>query len=105
MTDTVITALIGAAQAVTLAILGIVAVRFGRVRRDTSAVRDQVENDHNTNLREENDDRHAKIWARLDVILRRLVAGDERMGRIEQLLLKHENEIDALGDTLSKRKE
>lgn len=66
MSDTVIVALIGLSQAVSLAILGLLAKRVGKVRSDTTATREQVENDHTTNLREENDGRHAETagWFR-----------------------------------------
>lgn len=61
-------ALIAFAQAVTLALIGIVAARVGRVRRDatatrqdTAAVRDQIVNDHgDINFRDENDRRHGE---------------------------------------------
>lgn len=63
MSDLVVIALITAVQAVTLAVLGILAKRVGNVRRDTTATREQVVNDHTTNLREENDGRHAETAA------------------------------------------
>lgn len=71
MPEAVMVALIGAAQAITLALLGMVASRLGkvkndvgRVKSDAAAARWQVENTHDTNLREENDSRHAetKRW-------------------------------------------
>lgn len=58
MTDPVLVSLIGFAQAVTVAFVGILAVRLGRVRRDTTATREHVVNDHSTNFRDENDTRH-----------------------------------------------
>lgn len=47
-------------QAIMLAILGIIAKRVGKVRRDTTATREQVVNHHDTNFRDENDSRHAE---------------------------------------------
>lgn len=66
MSESVVIALIGCAQAVTVAIVGVLAVVIGKVRRDTTATREQVVNDHSTNLREENDGRHAETagWFR-----------------------------------------
>lgn len=58
MSDPVIVALIGCAQAVTVAFVGVLAVRIGKVRRDTTATREHVVNDHTTNFRDENDSRH-----------------------------------------------
>lgn len=74
MTDAVLIALIGCAQAVTVAFVGVLTVRMGKVRRDTTATREQVVNDHSTNFRDENDSRHAETrgWFRE---LRRDVGG------------------------------
>lgn len=63
MTDPVIVALIGGAQAVIVAFVGVLAVRIGRVRRDTTATRAQVVNDHSTNFRDESDNRHRETLA------------------------------------------
>ena len=60
MSEAVLIALIGGVQAITLAVLGILAKRVGNVRRDTAATRDQVVNHHDTNFREENDSRHGE---------------------------------------------
>lgn len=60
MSDPVLISIVGCIQAVTVAIVGVLAVRIGKVRRDTTATREQVVNDHTTNLREENDGRHAE---------------------------------------------
>lgn len=74
MSDPVLIALVGCIQAVTVAIVGVLAVRIGKVRRDTTATREHVVNDHTTNFRDENDSRHAetKGWFRE---LRRDVGG------------------------------
>jgi hypothetical protein len=66
MSDPVLISIVGCIQAVTVAIVGVLAVRIGKVHRDTKATRVQVENDHTTNLREENDGRHAETagWFR-----------------------------------------
>lgn len=70
MTEAVQVALIYAVQGITVALLGAVAVRLGKVRRDAAAVRDQVVNDHYDDdgkpiiMRDENDRRHneTKGW-------------------------------------------
>lgn len=74
MSDPVLIAIVGCIQAVTVAIVGVLAVRIGKVRRDTTATREQVVNHHETNFREENDSRHAETrgWFR---DLRRDVGG------------------------------
>lgn len=73
MSEAVLIALIGGVQAITLGVLGILAKRVGSVRRttravqeDTAATREQVVNHHTTNLRVENDSRHAETagWFR-----------------------------------------
>lgn len=73
MSDAVLIACITGVQAITLAVLGILAKRVGSVRRttravleDTAATREQVVNHHTTNLRVENDSRHAETagWFR-----------------------------------------
>ena len=58
MSDPVLIAIIAAVQAITVALVGVVAVRLGGVRRDAAAARVQLTNDHQTNFREETDSRH-----------------------------------------------
>ena len=81
MTEQVMVTLITAGQAITLALIGLIGIWLGRVRKDvgrvktdaeaarvnaaaananSAAARVQVENDHSTNLRVENDSRHAE---------------------------------------------
>ena len=74
MSDPVLISIVGCIQAVTVAIVGVLAVRIGKVRRDTTATREHVVNDHSTNFRDENDSRHAETagWFRE---LRRDVGG------------------------------
>lgn len=74
MSDAVLIAGITGIQAITIALLGILAKRVGNVRRDTTATREQVVNHHETNFREENDSRHDETrgWFR---DLRRDVGG------------------------------
>lgn len=85
MSETLLVTLITAGQAITLALIGLIGIRLGKVKTDvgrvqtdvgrvqkdaaaartnSAAAREQVENNHDTNLREENDSRHAetKRW-------------------------------------------
>lgn len=47
-------------------ILTAVLVKLNRVGRDASAARDQVQNDHDTNFRDDLDDKHGVVDAKLD---------------------------------------
>lgn len=60
--EVVLVAIIGFAQAVTLAILGIVSSKLQSIKKDASATRDQIVNHHpkTPNFRDENDRRHAE---------------------------------------------
>lgn len=66
MDTEVLVAIVGAAQAVTLGVLGLLGARLSKVQRDASATRDQIVNHHpkTPNFRDENDKRHAetKRW-------------------------------------------
>jgi len=66
VSEPVLIALIGCTQAVLVALVSVLAVRVGRVQRDAAATREQVVNDHSTNMREENDTRHneTRSWFR-----------------------------------------
>jgi UPF0716 family protein affecting phage T7 exclusion len=55
----VLIALIAAGPGMVTSVIGAVSlVKVRRIRQDTAATRDQVENNHDTNLREEADSRH-----------------------------------------------
>lgn len=59
MSEGVLIALIAAGPGMVTAALGALSlVKVRRIRQDTAATRDQVENNHDTNLREEADERH-----------------------------------------------
>lgn len=81
MSEGVVVALIAAGQAVTLGLIGLLSARLGQVKKDAAAARTnsaaarvQVENDHSTNMREENDSRHRETKGWIDE-LRRAVTG------------------------------
>lgn len=78
LSEELIAAIIGAAALVLVALIGLVArvnVQVGRVRRDTAVTREQVANDHSTNLREEQDSRHEENTRRLDDLADRVEEG------------------------------
>ncbi|MGC4964233.1 hypothetical protein [Gordonia sp. DT101] len=52
-------------------------------RRDTKAVKAQVQNSHSTNLREELDDRHDEIISELAEVRRHLGQVDVETGRLD----------------------
>lgn len=96
MTEQILTTLITAGQAVTLGLIGLIGIRLGKVKTDvarvktdaaaarsnSAAAREQVENSHETNMREENDSRHAETEGWIDA-LRRTVTGEIRNMRSE----------------------
>lgn len=72
-------ALIGAGQAVLVALIGVAAVflskvngKVNKVREDSAVTRTQVANDHSTNLREEQDERHLEATTTLGTIVDKL---------------------------------
>ncbi|KZE91172.1 DUF2746 domain-containing protein [Microbacterium sp. TNHR37B] len=101
MSEALLQTIITATATVLVAVVTVQGVRInGRIKR----VQHQVENDHSTNLREELDRRHAETRGWFDLINRRLVAGDERMGRLEDTLTRHQRELDELEDTVNTRR-
>lgn len=82
MTEPVVVGLISAAALVLVAIIGLVgrvSFQVTRVRRDTAVTREQVANDHSTNLREEQDSRHTENARRLDDLAEKMDEGFEAM--------------------------
>lgn len=79
MDNDIALALIGAAQAIILALIAAAGIFLGKVngkvnkvKEDSAVTRDQVANDHTTNLREEADERHHENTATLGSIVRKL---------------------------------
>ncbi len=81
LSELVLVAIIGAGQAVTLGVLAIIGPvivkRLSAIRAhaasaaaDAREARDQVANDHTTNLREESDERHTENTTTLREVLR-----------------------------------
>lgn len=82
MSDPILVALIAAAASVLTSTLGLFATRkngrkISEIQQDTRASRAQVENSHTTNLRIEQDERHAEIIKRFD-------RHDERFDNVEK---------------------
>lgn len=71
MTEGVLIALIGGVQAIMLGLLA-------KIGRDTRTVKGEVKNDHTTNLREEQDDRHHEQMAEMRGIRRDIGRLDTR---------------------------
>lgn len=83
----IVLALIGAGQAIILALIAAAGIFLGKVngkvnkvREDSAVTRDQVANDHSTNLREEQDERHHENTATLDSIGKKLDTVQEQIG-------------------------
>lgn len=82
-------ALIGAGQAIILALIAAAGIFLGKVngkvnkvREDSAVTRDQVANDHSTNLREEQDSRHQENTTTLDTIVKKLDTVQEQIGEL-----------------------
>lgn len=102
MTEQVVIALIGAVALVLAAMIAMIArvnVVITRVRRDSQITREQVANDHDTNLRVEQDERHDENAHKLDVILEEIghVRGSVR--RLWERSDKHTDQIHELERT------
>lgn len=102
VSETMLTTLIGAGQAITLGLIGLIGVRLGKVKTDvtkvkrdaaeartnSAAAREQVENEHRNpdgtviNMRHENDARHVETKGWIDA-LRSTVTGEIRTLRAE----------------------
>ncbi|WP_417372732.1 DUF2746 domain-containing protein [Glutamicibacter protophormiae] len=77
MTETVILAIIGGVVTILTAIIGKLSIDVGRTKKDAKSAaadakeaRIQVKNSHDTNLREEGDERHAEIVETLKSVVR-----------------------------------
>lgn len=98
MSDPVVVALITSANAIVTLILG--AKLSGRVKR----VQAQVENDHSTNLREEQDERHAELISNQKHAARDIGGIREEIRGMRKDIRRERERIDDLEDTLDPRK-
>ena len=99
MSEPVVVAIIGALQAVLIVLISRLSHRVTQVKRDAAVTRENVVNDHTTNLRDENDTRHADVrrwFTKLErsiggirddhrITRRDLAAISERLHDLEQL--------------------
>lgn len=79
--------IIGAIQAITLALLGIVGKWLTTIKASSTAVRKQVENSHTSNLRDDMDEKHEKL-------IKRISGLDIRTSKHIELLSERVNGID-----------
>lgn len=92
MSETFWTSVVVAVQAVTLALLGLQSKQLGNVKRDARATKEQVVNDHSTNLREEQDRRHRETQRALAWI-------GQRMGWLTDMAIGNRSRIRDLENT------
>jgi|TARA_R100000482_G_scaffold124710_2_gene78545 hypothetical protein len=84
-------------------VLGVVGPPLFRAVKDTGIVREQVQNSHTVNLRDDNDDKHDRVLSKLDHIDRKLDRKidtvREDISRLNIRSDKHEDRIDLLEQT------
>lgn len=86
-------------SAVGLAIAGRAASHAKVARRDSRATREQVENDHDTNFREESDERHSEGVSMQTRIMNGITDVRQIVGRMDERLLRVEDRLDVVEDT------
>lgn len=105
MSENLLTTLVGAGQAILVALIGAGVLS---TRRSVKRVQAQVENDHTTNMREEQDERHAENTRALSWLVGTVNNLVRDIGGIRQDLrdlradVRHERDrIDVLEDTIT----
>jgi len=68
--------------------------------RDAAVARNQVENDHKTNMREEGDERHEQNAQAAAEMLRLQRANARRLGGIDRRMKRVEYRLDIVEDTI-----
>lgn len=97
MSDVITVAIIQGFVGVVLLLLGAkLNGKINSVRDDAKATRHQVENNHDTNLREEADERHNENSRKLDKLGHSVVEILSIVSRHTDLLTTHSNQIDGL---------
>lgn len=81
--DDVVLAIVGGLQAVTVAGIGAYATIASRTAKHTREIRDQVSNEHPTNLRDELDSRHTEVKTSIGALATDMIRlrGDTRDNR------------------------
>ncbi|WP_017793889.1 DUF2746 domain-containing protein [Leucobacter salsicius] len=96
MTEGVWIAIIGAFQAITLLVLQRVVRNTAATKEDTAEVKREVKNDHTTNLREEQDERHDEVMDAMRGMKKDIGRLDDR--DVENL--RHRRQLDGKFDAL-----
>jgi hypothetical protein len=96
MSETVIVSIIAAIGAVAVAWIG---RKLVTIQKDTKASREQVENSHNTNLRDDLDGRHGEVMRVLDRLYRQF----EGMGSDIRGIRKDIGRLESSDDRLDER--
>lgn len=95
MSETAFVTLIGSVLSllgvVSTALSGVLVARISTLKRDVAAVKHEVKNDHDTNLRVEQDERHSENQKKLDYLVKAVewliavaVNNRERIGDLEE---------------------
>ena len=70
-------------------------------RADIREVKEQVKNNHSTNLREESDSRHGETTSKLDTALEMIANMQRSQGWLYDLIAGNTHRLDDLEDTLT----
>lgn len=95
-------AIIGALQAVTIAILGLLSRRTGKAAKDTKETREQVVNHHDTNMRVENDSRHSETMEWFAALSGKMDRQGRRLDRVTFRLDTVEQQVEKVIDNVSR---
>lgn len=89
-----------AVQAISLALIGYLSLRIRTVKRDVQTVKHEVKNDHKTNLRDEQDNRHDENKKALAWIGRTLVDVQGDIGWLRDMAIGNRSRIRDLENTV-----
>lgn len=93
-TEVELIAQLGASAVAVVTAIGLILVAIvNRTRQHTKAVRTQVENDHEINFRDELDDRHAEILAKVDAAAEAIAGLGKSVGGIRDDLRQVREEL------------
>lgn len=102
-TETLV-AVIGGVQAVMLALFGLIGKLVVNIRSSSRAVEEQVQNHHDTNLRDDMDAKHEKVTKQLRAIDSRtskhIELLGERINRVDDRFNGVESRLDMLADLI-----
>lgn len=93
-TEVQLIAQIGAVAVAVVSAIGLILVAIvNRTRQHTKAVRNQVENDHTTNFRDEQDVRHVELLTKFDGALEAIAGLGRSVGSIRDDLRQVRDEL------------